>query len=58
MTKEFKMELAFERAFLPTRSSNIKIVAYVAGEIDENLFREAVRKLAIKHPSLSWTLSI
>ena len=54
MTKEkdFKMELTFERSFLPTRSSNIKIIAYVAGEIDEKLFRAAVRKLATKHPYL------
>jgi len=50
--KEFKMELTFERSFLPTRSSNIKIIAYVVGEIDEKLFRAAVRKLAIKHPYL------
>ena len=50
--KEFKMELTFERAFLPTRSSNIKIVAYVGGEINEKLFRDAVSKLAIKHPYL------
>jgi NRPS condensation-like uncharacterized protein len=50
--KEFEMELTFERAFLPTRSSNIKVVAYVAGEIDENLFRDAVGKLATKHPYL------
>lgn len=50
--KEFKMELTFERSFLPTRSSNIKIIAYVIGEIDEKLFRAAVRKLAIKHPYL------
>jgi NRPS condensation-like uncharacterized protein len=50
--KEFKMELTFERSFLPTRSSNIKITAYVDGEIDEKLFREAVSKLAIKHPYL------
>jgi len=49
---EFRMELTFERSFLPTRSSNIKIVAYVAGEIDEDLFRNAVRKLAKKHPYL------
>ena len=26
--KEFRMDLTFERSFLPTRSSNIKIVAY------------------------------
>ena len=50
--KEFEMELTFERAFLPTRSSNIKVVAYVAGEIDENLLRDAVSKLATKHPYL------
>ena len=50
--KEFEMELIFERAFLPTRSSNIKVVAYVAGEIDENLLRDAVSKLATKHPYL------
>ena len=50
--KEFKMDLTFERSFLPTRSSNIKIVAYVDGEINEKLFRDAVSKLAIKHPSL------
>ena len=50
--KEFEMELTFERAFLPTRSSNIKVVAYVAGEINENLFRDAVSKLSIKHPYL------
>jgi hypothetical protein len=49
---EFLRELTFERSFLPTRSSNIKIIAYVAGEIDENLFRAAVRKLALKHPYL------
>jgi hypothetical protein len=36
--KEFKMDLTFERSFLPTRSSNIKIVAYVDGEINEELF--------------------
>ena len=50
--KEFKMDLTFERSFLPTRSSNIKIVAYVDGEINEKLFRDAVSKLAIKHPYL------
>jgi NRPS condensation-like uncharacterized protein len=50
--KEFKMELTFERSFIPTRSSNIKIIAYVAGEIDGTLFRDAVRKLALKHPYL------
>ena len=50
--KEFKMELTFERSFLPTRSSNIKIVAYVDGVINEKLFRDAVSKLAIKHPYL------
>ena len=50
--KEFEMELTFERAFLPTRSSNIKIVVYVSGEINENLFRDAVSKLATKHPYL------
>lgn len=50
--KEFKMELTFERSFLPTRSSNIKIVAYVDGTIDEKLFLNAVRKLSIKHPYL------
>ena len=50
--KEFRMDLTFERSFLPTRSSNIKIVAYVDGEINEKLFREAVSKLAIKHPYL------
>jgi len=50
--KEFKMDLTFERAFLPTRSSNIKIVAYVEGEINEKLFLDAVSKLAIKHPYL------
>jgi NRPS condensation-like uncharacterized protein len=49
---KFLRELTFERSFLPTRSSNIKIIAYVAGEIDENLFRAAVRKLALKHPYL------
>jgi len=54
MTKlnEFKMELTFERSFLPTRSSNIKIIAYVAGEIDEIFFYAAVRKLGFKHPYL------
>ncbi len=50
--KEFKMDLTFERSFLPTRSSNIKIVAYVDGEINEESFRDAVSKLAIKHPYL------
>jgi NRPS condensation-like uncharacterized protein len=50
--KNFKMELTFERSFLPTRSSNIKVIAYVDGEIDEALFRAAVRKLASKHPYL------
>jgi NRPS condensation-like uncharacterized protein len=50
--KEYTMELTFERAFLPTRSSNIKIVAYVDGEINEDLFRNAVSKLATKHPYL------
>ncbi len=50
--KEFKMDLTFERSFLPTRSSNIKIIAYVDGEINEKLFREAVSKMAIKHPYL------
>ncbi len=50
--KEFKMDLTFERSFLPTRSSNIKIVAYIDGEINEKLFRDAVSKLAIKHPYL------
>jgi hypothetical protein len=50
--KEFKMDLTFERSFLPTRSSNIKIIAYVEGQIDEDIFREAVGKLAIKHPFL------
>ena len=45
--KEFKMELTFERSFLPTRSSNIKIVAYLDGEINEESFRDAVSKLAI-----------
>jgi NRPS condensation-like uncharacterized protein len=49
---EFLRELTFERSFLPTRSSNIKIIAHVVGEIDENLFRTAVRKLALKHPYL------
>ena len=52
LQKEFKMDLTFERSFLPTRSSNIKIVAYVDGEIKEKLFRDAVSKLAIKHPYL------
>jgi hypothetical protein len=54
MTEEkgFKMDLTFERSFLPTRSSNIKIVAYVDGQINEDLFRGAVRKLAMKHPYL------
>jgi len=52
MTQEFKMELTFERSFLPTRSSNIKIIAYLAGEIDENSFRKVVSKLAQKHPYL------
>jgi NRPS condensation-like uncharacterized protein len=51
-TKEFTMELTFERSFLPTRSSNIKIVAYVDGEINEEIFRGAVSKLATKHPYL------
>ncbi|MBY9006970.1 MAG: hypothetical protein KGD63_09435 [Candidatus Lokiarchaeota archaeon] len=46
------MELTFERSFLPTRSSNIKIVTYVDGKINEKLFRDAVSKLAIKHPYL------
>ena len=50
--KEFQMELTFERSFLPTRSSNIKIVTYVDSEINEKLFRDAVSKLAIKHPYL------
>ena len=50
--KEFEMELTFERAFLPTRSSNIKVVVYVSGEINEKLFRDAVSKLATKHPYL------
>ncbi|UCH89119.1 MAG: hypothetical protein JSV49_00275 [Thermoplasmata archaeon] len=50
--KEFSMELTFERSFLPTRSSNIKIVAYVDGELKEGLFRDAVRKLATKYPYL------
>ena len=50
--KEFKMDLTFERSFLPTRSSNIKIVVYVDGEINERFFRDAVSKLAIKHPYL------
>jgi hypothetical protein len=62
MTKEneFKMDLSFERSFLPTRSSNIKIVANVDGEINEKLFRDAVSKLAIRHqdagllPRWSW----
>ena len=47
--KEFTMELTFERSFLPTRSSNIKIIAYVDGEINEELFRNAVSKLATMH---------
>ena len=46
--KEFKMDLTFERSFLPTRSSNIKIVAYVDGEINEQLFRDAVIELKKK----------
>jgi hypothetical protein len=50
--KEFTMDLTFERSFLPTRSSNIKIVAYTEGEINENLFRDSVSKLSIKHPYL------
>ncbi|MFC2069163.1 hypothetical protein ACFLTP_09205 [Chloroflexota bacterium] len=50
--KEYKMDLTNERSFLPARSSNIKIVAYVDGEINENSFRDAVSKLAIKHPYL------
>ena len=50
--KEFKMELGFERSFLPTRSSNIKIIATIAGEIDEKLYQDAVRKLGSKHPYL------
>ncbi len=50
--KEFKMDLTFERSFLPTRSSNIKIIVYVDGEINEKIFRGAVSKLAIKHPYL------
>ncbi len=50
--KEFKMDLTFERSFLSTRSSNIKIVAYVDGKINEKLFRDAVSKLAFKHPYL------
>jgi hypothetical protein len=50
--KEFKMELTFERSFLPGRSSNIKIVAYVDGEIDKDVFQDAVGKLATKHPLL------
>jgi len=52
MTQEFKMELTFERSFLPTRSSNIKIIAYLAGEVDEKSFRKAISKLAQKHPYL------
>lgn len=46
------MDLTFERSFLPARSSNIKIITYVDGVINENLFHEAVSKLAIKHPYL------
>ena len=52
MTEEYNMELTFERSFLPTRSSNIKIVAYLKGEIEEKRFRDAVIKLAMKHPYL------
>ena len=54
MTKEqeFTMNLTFERSFLPTRSSNIKIIAFVDGEINEKPFRDAVSKLALKHPFL------
>jgi NRPS condensation-like uncharacterized protein len=52
MSQEFKMELTFERSFLPTRSSNIKIAAYLNGEIDEKIFRDALSKLAGKHPYL------
>lgn len=52
MTQEYKMELTFERSFLPTRSSNIKIIAYLDGEIDGGLFGSAVSKLALKHPYL------
>ena len=47
--KKFKMELSFERSFLPTRSSNIKIIATISGSIDEKLFRNAVGKLGSKH---------
>ena len=50
--KEFKMELTFERSFLPTRSSNIKIIASADGEIEGGLFRDAVHKLGLKHPYL------
>jgi NRPS condensation-like uncharacterized protein len=50
--EEFNMDLTFERSFLPGRSSNIKIIAYVDGQIDENIFREAINKLAMKHPFL------
>jgi hypothetical protein len=49
---EFRMDLTFERSFLPGRSSNIKIIAYVDGQIDEEFFREAVSRLATKHPYL------
>jgi hypothetical protein len=50
--KDFKMDLTFERSFLPGRSSNIKIIAYIDGQIDENIFRKAINKLAMKHPFL------
>jgi NRPS condensation-like uncharacterized protein len=52
MSLNFKMELTFERSFLPTRSSNIKIIAYLGGEVGEKSFRKAVSKLAQKHPYL------
>ncbi|UYP45475.1 hypothetical protein NEF87_001760 [Candidatus Lokiarchaeum ossiferum] len=48
----FQMNLTFERSFLPARSSNIKIVAAVKGQITPEAFHNAVTKLALKHPLL------
>lgn len=50
--KEFEMDLSFERSFLPTRSSNIKIVVWVEGKIEDKVFQDAITKLASKHPLL------
>lgn len=48
----FEMDLTFERSFLSNRLSYIKIITYLDGIIEIDLFQEAVKNLAIKHPFL------